>query len=317
VQFYCDKAIELDPEYPESYFMKAMSYNTKVSTMEIAITYFLKTIDLAPNHAEAHSRLGNIYFNNKQEYAKGLYHLNKAMELKVDADPAVYFPVSFCLMHAGFYEKAKDYLMKIIIDDDFVNFDSRGMAVNNYAWILIVEKRYDEALVFLDTMIHYNPDFKGWCRMWQVQVPIFEGNLELAELYLDTLTLRWVPLWQRNSIAWMYQQAGRDMEATEILDNCIRIYEKRLSNNESYHNFFILSSFYALKGDKERAIELYARSIDTGEDWGYSDIIETNFAFENLMDEPEFRRQVQRSKDKKAALYKQILEMQERGEINL
>ncbi len=317
VYFYCDKAIKLDPEYPDSYFIKALCYNGNISRRDTAIIYLLKTIDLAPNHAEAHSRMGTVYFNTKKEYAKGLYHLNKAMELNVNADPSIYSNISYCLMHAGFYEKSKEYLMKILSNDEFVDFDKRGMAINNYAWILNVEQRHEEALVFLDTMINYLPEYEGWCRMWQVQIPIFDRNLELAQLYLDTLTLRWVPIWQQPSIAWLYHQTGRDNEAIEIIENGIRFYSERLEKNENWHNLFILCSFYAIKGDKAKAIEYLTRAIDIGQLWGWEDIIETNFTFEKISDDPEFKYQVQRSKNIKAALHRQVLNMQKRGEINL
>jgi TolB-like protein/AraC-like DNA-binding protein len=320
VRFFCNRAIEHDPEYPEAYFLKANSYH-QPSTKELAIEYYLKTIELAPSHAGAYSELGNIYVMMNQEYAKGLYYLSEAKGLNVNNDPAVNGNIASCLMHSGFYDKSKDYCLKTITSKDFVAKDIRFWSINNYAWILFVEQRHQEAYVFLDTMVKYLPEYKGVSNMWQLTHSIFNRDFARADLYLDFMTVKGVPPFMRSGVAWFYQQTGRDEEATAVIEGGIKIFQERVemdNGNEWWAGYFHLSSFYTLKGDKEKAIEYFARSIDAnGGQWGWPDIIETNPTFEDLWDEPEFKRHVQRSKNKQAALHKQILEMQERGEINL
>jgi tetratricopeptide (TPR) repeat protein len=211
--------------------------------------------------------------------------------------------------------------MKTIASEGLVPNNTRFWSINNYAWVLCVEQKHEEAYVFLDTIKNYLPEYPGVNRMWQLTHSINNRDFARAELYLDTLTVAGVPPFMRSGVAWFYQQTGREEEANAVIEDGIKIFQERLDvdkGNKWWAGFFHLSCFLALKGDKEGAIEYFARSIDAnGGQWGWPDMIETNPIFENLRDEPEFKRQVQRSKNKQAALHKQILEMQERGEINI
>jgi tetratricopeptide (TPR) repeat protein len=315
VHFYCDKAIELAPEYANSYFIKALCYNTNVSGKDSAIEYFLKTIELAPSHAQAYVNLGDIFYRHKKEYTKGLYYLSRSMELNINNETSVYNGIGDCLLNAGLYDKAKEYYMKTIISD--VPFDVRGGAFNSYSGILMVEEKHQEAYSFMDTMYSYMPGYAGWIDIWQLTHSIFNRDFERAEIYIDKLTMRWIPTFMQTGVAWMYQQTGREPEAAEIIENGIRYYKGAVEKNANWHNFLFLSNFYTLKGEKKEALRYFAKWIDTGVLGGWQDIFESNPMFENLWDEPEFKLLVQRVKKEKEMQRKQILEMIEKEEINL
>lgn len=76
---YNRRALELDPEYPESYYHKAIM-SIQSWDWELSEKAFLKSIELNPNHAFAHAHYSHLLMYQKR-YAEAEPHLKKALKL--------------------------------------------------------------------------------------------------------------------------------------------------------------------------------------------------------------------------------------------
>jgi hypothetical protein len=126
-----------------------------------------------------------------------------------------------------------------------------------------------------------------------------------------------MPIWDL-SITELYSNTGRKEEADMLLERLLTVYKKQLEiEGEHWHNTLILSNIYAQLDERDKALEYLAKTFDFGVTWGWQDIIEHHPLYRNLWDDPEFEAIVQRAKDEKEAIRAKILEMEERGEIDL
>ncbi len=312
---YFDKAIELNPDDPDGYMYKGNLYNSMFQH-DPALENYLKAVSLAPNSAEIHGSLGNIYYNHKEDYVNGLIHLSKSLELNVEGKPGIYNRLGFCFMHTGFYERSKDYFMKV----REISGDPCG-GMFTYMWILIsVQGKYNEAFDLLDSLYQLNAGCEYNIMLYRIENAVSSADYERAEKYYKEFIEKGYELMSefKLTLAQLYLNTGREKEANMILGSLLSISKKQLEiEGEHWHNTLMLSQIYASLDDRDKALEYLAKFFDFGVTWGWQDMAETHPIWENFGDDPEFNAIVRRSKDEKAAIRAKILEMEERGEIDL
>ena len=305
----CDKAISIDPDYYFSYHVKAAYYNN-ILKYDLAIENYLKTIELSPNYALAHSRLGEIYFVQKRDVINGLMHLNKSLELNVTSRPYIFYYAGMCYMHVGEYEKAKENFMKMI------RLEMNCDGIQAYSWCLVVQQKHEDADNFLDT-ICIEADCESIC-LREKWFHSYEGKqYDRAEEYIQKywkegykLAMHW-----KICLASMYLQTSREEEARIILDSCRTFYENSLEKwGETWYNTFNVSQVYILTGEKEKGLEYLVKAVDIGMLGGWHDLMEVDPIYESLWDEPEFQDILRKTKEERAALRTQIRDMEENNE---
>ena len=311
---YIDQAIEMNPDEPAAYLTKGSLFNG-IFQFDSALVNYLKALELAPNMAEAQNAVGSIYYQHKKDIVNGLIHLSKALELNVSKNPGIYNTLGFCFMNTGFYDRSKEYFKKAMEYGDACG------AMWPYSWIIIaIQEKYIEEAVFLDSLYEQNPQCEDNIMLFKIVNAVFSGDYKLGEQYYKEFTDRGYKLdamWDI-AIVQIYLNTGRENEANRIIEESLSLYEKRIKiRGDNWHDTLILSNLYALKGEKEKALEFLAKTFDFGFLWGWQDIIEHYPLYKNLWGDPEFKAIVQRCKDEKEAVRVKILEMEERGEIDL
>ena len=116
----------------------------------------------------------------------------------------------------------------------------------------------------------------------------------------------------------MYFEINREDEANLILEESLNRYNAWLeSEGENWNNTLMLSQIYALQNEEDKSLEYFSKTVDYGVMWGWEYMIENSPFWGNMVKDPEFKRLVQRAKDKSAARREQIREMEEKEVINL
>jgi TolB-like protein/Tfp pilus assembly protein PilF len=311
---YIDQAIGMNPNEPDGYMTKGRLFEW-IFQFDSALVNYSKALELAPNMAAAQNAVGDIYYTHKEDIVNGLLYLSKALELNVAKNPRIYQTIGTCLMNTGFYERSKAFYKKAM------EYGSPCGPMWMYSWIVIaVQEKYVEEAIFLDSLYEQNPECESNIMLYKIVNAVFSGDYKLGEQYYKEFTERGHKLdamWDM-TIVQIYLNTGRENEANRIIEESLSIYEKRIKiRGENWHDTLILSNLYTLKGEKEKALEFLVKAFDFGYLWGWQDIIEHHFLYKNLWGDPEFEAIVQGAKDEKAAVRAKILEMEERGEIDL
>ena len=118
-------------------------------------------------------------------------------------------------------------------------------------------------------------------------------------------------------LAYVYQKLGKTKEFNDLLDSVLISLQDRSPDNQGWYYYLSCSWFYAMKGEKEKALEFLTKVADAGNDAGWHNIITIDPIFEDLRDDPEFKAIVKRMQDEKADQREIVREMNESGEIDL
>ena len=100
-----------------------------------------------------------------------------------------------------------------------------------------------------------------------------------------------------------------------------KIFKEEIQKLESIDHeasvpYLHLSRIYAFKGDRKKALENLNEFAKRGFTSGWHDLILIDPFFESLRDDPEFKAIVKQAQEEKAALRKQVREMESRGELD-
>ena len=80
---YLNKAIQLQPNYAETYFIQGRIYYENLHQHQLAIEGFNEAIRLNPKYAQAYQSRGVVYYS-LQQYQRAIEDFNKAINLKPD-----------------------------------------------------------------------------------------------------------------------------------------------------------------------------------------------------------------------------------------
>jgi len=146
-----NKAIRLNPNYGEAYYLRGIMWE-RPEDVEQEYYDLNRAIAYDDTLAEAHFRLGGVYFMNHKNYDEALKSYNKAIILDPDMGKAYHLRAQLHGILGNTPEMESDYekAFELLGDNDDEVHQSRGIT-------LINSKRYDEALVHLDKSIELDP----------------------------------------------------------------------------------------------------------------------------------------------------------------
>ena len=148
-----NKAIELKPDYAETYYNLGATLK-ELSKHEEAVVSYNKAIELRPYFAEAYNNLGSA-LNKLGDYEKAVTSYNKAIELKPDY-AETYYNLGSVFHELERYEESIARLTKAIeLKPDYVE------AYNNLGNSLNKLDRHEEAIASYNKVIELKPDFAG------------------------------------------------------------------------------------------------------------------------------------------------------------
>jgi tetratricopeptide (TPR) repeat protein len=94
-------------------FVRAGNEFFKAGDTDNAIQEYKNALELNPNNAEAHLRLGFLFYNVKQMHKEGMEHYSKAIQLNPD-DPRIHHDLGMALLHQGKFDEAVKYLSEAL-----------------------------------------------------------------------------------------------------------------------------------------------------------------------------------------------------------
>jgi len=312
--YYCNKALELNPELPGAYWIRGFAYE-KMQEYDLALKDYFKVTELAPNTPKIYKGIFRIYFQHKKDYPKALTYINKYIE---EEPWQGHNDAGHLYNQIGDYEKAEYHFYKLI------QSEHPYFGIHYYCLTLDVQGKHQEALNFLDSISDsLCNEYKDLCFHKKWVHATFLKEFELADNYYKLLVdsaggIGWMKF-DSISLAYMYRNLGRDSLAEITLDKIRRSFEYKLKTSPDGHYPLInMPSIYALLGDKEKAISYLSELIDQDYVvWGLQDMVKNSPLYENLWGDPKFEALVKRMQDDKAAIRAQIREMEKPGEIAL
>ena len=91
------------------YGLKGSIYSA-LRQSDAAIEYYLKAIEINPNNSWSHAMLSNLYCYDKNDYVKGIHHIEKAIKLEGRDPYGIFDFAGWKYLALGDYMKALEYL---------------------------------------------------------------------------------------------------------------------------------------------------------------------------------------------------------------
>jgi tetratricopeptide (TPR) repeat protein len=146
---YFLKSIEADPKYSYPYHGLGIVYYDQ-KNYEKAIEYYEKAIEADPKDAYPYNNLGNVYYYQKN-YEKAIEYYLKSIE----TDPKFAYPyngLGFVYKEQKNYEKAIEYYLKSIEADPKFALPYNSLGIVNYN-----QKNYEKAIEYYEKAIEADP----------------------------------------------------------------------------------------------------------------------------------------------------------------
>jgi len=94
-------------------FVRAGNEFFKAGDTDNAIQEYRRALELNPNNAEAHLRLGFLIYNARQKYKEGMAHYNDALKAN-PSDPRIHHDLGMALLHQKQFDQAIKHLSEAL-----------------------------------------------------------------------------------------------------------------------------------------------------------------------------------------------------------
>jgi tetratricopeptide (TPR) repeat protein len=94
-------------------FVRAGNEFFKAGDTDNAIQEYRHALELNPNNAEAHLRLGFLMYNAKKMYKEGMKHYNQALKAN-PSDPRIHHDLGMALLHQRQFDRAIEHLSEAL-----------------------------------------------------------------------------------------------------------------------------------------------------------------------------------------------------------
>ncbi|NQT00405.1 MAG: tetratricopeptide repeat protein [Planctomycetes bacterium] len=163
-------------------FVRAANEFFKAGDADNAIQEYTNALELNPNNAEAHLKLGFLFYNVKQMHKQGMEHYYKAFQLNPN-DPRILHDLGMMLLHQRKLDDAIKYLSQAL--QRMPNgLGLQYSAVNmhyNLGRALLYKANSKEAMVHLSEAVHLepnHPDANYWLALAMADQGKFDQALE-------------------------------------------------------------------------------------------------------------------------------------------
>ncbi len=145
-----DKAIELNPEYPDHYYNRGSAFDEQ-GEYEKAIQDYDRAIELKPEDAKAYANRGVSYYN-QGEYEKAIQDFDMAIALNQEYAIAYANRGNIFYLQGEYEQAIQDFDRAIELNpEDADPYSSRGATYRN-------QGEYEKAIQDYDKAIELNPD---------------------------------------------------------------------------------------------------------------------------------------------------------------
>ncbi len=227
-----------------------------------------KAVEIDPDYAPAHARLGFIAMYGDNDLAAAAQHLKRAMTLD-PADPDVLRNSATLLANLGRLNEA------LALDEAIVRRDPVNVtALYNQGLHQRYASRLDAAIATYHTVLSLAPGRgNAYANLGVVLLAKGDAQGALAEVERETSEV-----WKMIGLPMAYQALGRKADSDAALAALIGKYEKDWSFNIAY--------VYAYCGEADKAFEWLEKAIGYG-DPGLGEIVQENL-FDKIHADPRW-----------------------------
>ena len=150
---------KISEEFLNDYsFVRAGNEFFKAGDTDNAIQEYSRALELNPNNAEAHLRLGFLMYNARKMYKEGMEHYNQALKAN-PSDPRIHHDLGMALLHQRQFDQAIKHLSEALrgmpngLDKQY---NPVGMHFS-LALAFSYAGRSDEAITHFSEVIRLNP----------------------------------------------------------------------------------------------------------------------------------------------------------------
>lgn len=144
-----NKALKIDPNYAEAYYLKGFIYLDGGDTTK-AISSFRTAVEVNSDHYDSYIMLGKLYASEKHEYARNYY--DNALRIRPNSIEALY--------NKGIYlQSIEEYDEAYLIYDQIIDQDSSSyFAYYNRGYIMLIsDSSYSGAIEEFEKSLKFYP----------------------------------------------------------------------------------------------------------------------------------------------------------------
>ncbi len=271
-------------------FVRAGNEFFKAGDTDNAIQEYNRALELNPNNAEAHLRLGFLMYNARQMYKEGMAHYNQALKANPN-DPRIHHDLGMALLHQRQFDEAIKHLSEALrrmpngLDKQYnpVNMHfSFGLALTfagrseeaiihfaevvrldpnnvdaryNLGQAMIRRGKHEDAIEHLEVVVRLKPENADAHFALGVGLAGRGRNDEAIKHWSQAIQLK--PDFTRayNNLGVALARQGKLNDATEHWLHVIRLEP----NNAEVH--YRLANAFASLGKLDQAIEHYSKAV--------------------------------------------------------
>ncbi|MGB5210269.1 MAG: tetratricopeptide repeat protein [Gammaproteobacteria bacterium] len=270
------QALAIDPEYAAAWVGLANVYGRQADNSlrpveeGYALSYQAATraLEINPDYAPAHSRLGWITMHNQGDLVSAARHYQRAVELD-PTDTGVMFSAASLAESLGRLEQA------IALEEYAVVRDPLDpVAHNNQGDSYLSAGRFDQSIVAFRTALRLSPGYIG--AHYRIGVALLlKGEPNAA---LEAMQQEPFKAWRLIGLAMAHHALDQQAESDAALAELIQRYEQDAAYNIAY--------VIAFRGENDRAFEWLDKAV-VYNDPGLAEIVNEPL-FGNIRDDPRW-----------------------------
>ena len=315
VKHYCDKAISLDGNLEDAFWLRGRYYQSRNKHDE-AIADQEKAISIDPNYAWSYWALGIVY-HEKREFLKGLGNFKRASKLIRGGTelPNLLVQSASLYISIGDFQTA-DFLIEKATElkPDLLSAHAIG------AWSATLQSKLDQALVNALKMVAIDSnssDALNTLSNAYAYLKDFDNALKFYEKAESKMKKTGdIRITNIHRIGYILWNKGKKEEAEKLFSKQIKTMEEtrrlgRWARNYNYN----LAATYAFRGDEKKALEYLEAYKRDGFNHGLEYFIKVDPLFEGLRTNKEFIKIVDGAQAEKAKIKDGIKELEKKGEL--
>ncbi len=281
---YCEQAIQMDPNYAQTYAEIARSY-AQIGAMELlpseevfpkAERFAEKAIQLDPSVPESHLALGLVLFWDKWDFGGGEIEMRRALDLNPNlVDGHLDLAMLLALMRR--FDEAVLECNRALELDPLSDWTCVWAAD-----VMACSRRIDECMDLSRNAIDLDPN-SAWAHallgFGYVEKGMFEKGI--SETKIATEMSGGIDVVQKKDLVYAYGKAGRIDEVRKVLTDLLSMKE------QGYRAEPAIALAYLYLGERVKAMEWLERAYEQRS--GYVVGINGDPVFEDFRSDPRFQ----------------------------
>jgi non-specific serine/threonine protein kinase len=300
------QAINLNADLAEGYKALGLGYQYK-GWARRSLQAYLRAMDLDPNNRAAISNI-SINYLGSGDLDKAMKWARKGLEIDPTSEWP-YFNMGLIYFVLGWHQKAEGFLTRSLeIKPDF---NGSLLALTE---LYLVQDKLGPASEIAQRLLSLDPS--GTYFLYNAaRVALWSGDYVRAEEFCDRAiaaesdSVEWVGA----PLVFVLKKLGRHSEAQELFDRSLKLNQKWIDQgDEGFSARRTLAALYAADGDREGALRWLQEAYNTG--WLGNLWPQKYPLYENLWNEPSFKRMVAEAKIKVEEMGRRVREMEKEWE---